>query len=261
MPKRWDGLTPTSLDSFEPLPARAFLNPLFEVATIADETFAIPSDTFCWSLDHIVHGNPLLSANLLLSSAGGGGGTVYAAQLTAPTDSYQVQVIPATGMLRFYSGDAGNTVYATYRAHVSNIDMATIAQMYAAIRSGASGATGGYYTAGEDVVAGCGYVVGGTVYQAVTTDLTKCGWVWITSAASSGASVLCQTSGLVATPRSGIPESTPLYCGHGGMPTWWADTDAGLKLNAGEYAHCIGVSLDGLNISLSMNQDVSRFAE
>lgn len=259
-PKRWDGLTPSDVSNYDPLPAREFLNPLYGIVDIVDETFAIPTSGM-WSLNHIVHGNPLVASNLIISSGGNGSGSVYQPQLIAPSTNYTVKVIPATGMLEFFSGDAGNIVYANYKAHVSNIDMSTIAQMYAAIRSGSSASGGGQYIAGENVVAGCGYIDGANVYQASPAELTKCGWVWITAAANTGASVLCQTSGMVSTPRAGIPASTPLYCGQNGAVTWWADVDAAAKLTPGQYAHCIGVSMDGINILLNTVQDATRFSE
>lgn len=260
MPKRWEGLTPASADSFDPLPERQFLNPLYEVADITDETLEIP-DTCCWSLDHIVHGNPLTSTNLTVSSGPGGSGTVYATQLTAPSTNYQVQVEPATGFLKFYTGDIGNTVYCTYRAHVSNFDMASIAQMYAAIRRSDWLLGGFMYVAGENVVAGLGYADVDTVYTADPADLTKCGWLWITEAKTAGQLVLCLTLGTVTSPRAEIPKNTPLYCGQGGKITWWADTDSSYKLTPGQYAHCIGYCIDGSMIHLNLIQDVSRFSE
>lgn len=260
MPKRWEGLTPASADSFDPLPERSFLNPLYEVASIVDETFEIP-DTLCWSLDHIVHGNPLTSTNLTICSGPGGSGTVYTTQLIAPSSNGQVETEPATGFLKFYSGDVGNRVYVSYQAHVSNFDMASIAQMYAAIRRSDWLIGGFMYLAGADVVAGLGYAEVDTVYQADPAELRKCGWLWITEAASTGNQVLCLTLGTVTSPRVDIPTNTPLYCGQGGKITWWADTEVAHKLTPGQYAHCIGYSIDGSMIHLNLIQDVSRFSE
>lgn len=260
MPKAWAGLSSITSSDYEALEDRQFADPQFSAAlSIVDETFTV-SDTLCHSLHFIPRGNLTSSANLAIYTGAGSTGTLLTCTTTTGSLSTgQVRVRQRSGKLEFHADQTGATLYATYTARVSNIDAALIAQMYYALKAG--GGTGGtsseIFVAGEDVVAGPGYISGGLVYQATPSDITKCGWVWIVSSTLSGNSATIYRSGKV-TPRRTMPVSTPIYCGHNGDVTWVSDEEVSAQLINGDYWHCIGVSDDGVTLNLNTLQDARR---
>jgi hypothetical protein len=171
-----------------------------------------------------------------------------------------VRVRHRTGKLEFHADQENTTLYATYTTRVSNVDAALIAQMYHRLRSVESqaGIAAESYNAGEDVVAGPGYISASLLYQADPSDLTKCGWVWIVTDATTGNPATIYRTGQV-TPRRIMPANTPIYAGHGGDVTWEGDAQASAKLDAAnDYYHCIGYSDDGVTLNLLTAQDARR---
>ncbi len=260
MPKAWTGLTSTDVNDYEALESRAFSGPSYTTAlTATDETFTV-TDTLAHSLRHIPRGNLTVSTNLAIRTAAGGGGTLLTCTTTTGAlTSGQVRVRQRSGKLEFHADQEGVTLYATYTYRISNFDESLFAQVYNRLRTveTQTGVAAETYNAGEDVVAGPGYISGGLVYQADPSALTTCGSCWILADTSSGNPATIYRTGNV-TPRRNPPANTPIYVGHGGDITWESDTEESAKLQTDEYWQPIGKSDDGVTLNLNTNQDVRR---
>lgn len=260
MPKAWTGLSSATITDYDALSARQFIDPQYESAiTITDEEFIV-SDTLCYSLEFIPRGNLTVSDNLSIRTAPSGGGTLLTCTTTTGSlASGQVRVRHRSGKLEFHADQEGVTLYATYTTRVSNVDSALIAQMYHRLRAveTQTGVAAETYEAGENVIAGPGYISDNLVYQADPTEITKCGYVWIVADTASGNNATVYRTGKVI-PRRAMPANTPIYTGHGGDVTWTGDSEASAMLQAKDYYHCIGVSDDGITLNLNTLQDARR---
>lgn len=267
MPARVDGFTSTDPNTFAPFEFRAFLNWFNKTAsngtsTVTDETFTVPSGKK-WSLLHVPFGDITKTANIDIWDAAGGTGnqfTVLADGANVSPGVGEVLCRRGTAQLEFNTADIGTEVFVTYKTKGSALDAAFFAHLCAHI------ARGGQFdarvvAAGEDLVAGPGFVLSGLAYQSdmESVDPAKVARYWILAPVSAAADATLLRVGSVVSPRT-VPTNVPIFMGRSNSVTWATDDEAAYKPVTMDYKSQIGWSEDGTNIILAFNDTLDRWA-